>query len=236
MPLELADVHAYYGLAHILQGVTLTVGTGELVALLGRNGAGKTTTLRSIVGLVRVRGGRVRIDGRDTTGMPTEHVAQLGVGYAPEERRMFPGISVAENLRLAALGARLGRRGVEAATQRVLKVFPALEPHLDRDASQLSGGQQQMVAIGRALIGGSRLLLVDEPTQGLAPTIAADIGTTLGRIADNGVAVLLVEQNSRMALDLADRAYVLDQGTIAASGTSSELRAHPEVIERFLRL
>jgi branched-chain amino acid transport system ATP-binding protein len=234
--LDLVDVQAYYGLAHILQGVSLTVGPGELVALLGRNGAGKTTTLRSIMGLVTIRVGAVLIGGRDATRLATERIAQLGVGYVPEGRRMFQGLTVAENLRLAALGAGLGRRAHDTATQRVLGIFPALEQHLNRDASRLSGGQQQMVAIGRALICGTRLLLVDEPTQGLAPNIAADIGTTLRGVADSGVGVVLVEQNSQMALALADRAYALDQGVVGASGDADELRAHPEIMERLLKL
>lgn len=234
--LELRDVHAYYGLAHILQGVSLIVRSGELVALLGRNGAGKTTTVRAVMGLVRVRGGTVRLDGTDVTGVPTERIARKGVGYVPEARCMFPGLTVRENIRLAALGAGLDRGGLRNATQRVLEIFPDLRQRLDVDASRLSGGQQQMVAIGRALLGDTRLLLVDEPTQGLAPSLATAIGGTLRRIADGGVGVLLVEQNSRMALDLADRACALDQGVVAATSTAADLRDQPENMERYLRL
>jgi branched-chain amino acid transport system ATP-binding protein len=149
---------------------------------------------------------------------------------------MFPGLSARENFRLAALGAGLDKAAQREATERALATFPALEPHLDRDASRLSGGQQQMVAVGRALIGGTRLLLIDEPTQGLAPNIASDIARALRRIADEGVGVLLVEQNSVMALQIADHAYALEQGVIAASGDAKELRESPEQLERYLKL
>ena len=232
--LELEDVHGYYGLAHVLQGVSLTVQPGELVALLGRNGAGKTTTVKSIMGLVSVRGGHIRCEGKDFVGLPAESVAQFGIGYVPEDRRMFPGLTVRENFRLAALGSRQPKTEQQAAQRRALEVFPLLEPHLDRDASRLSGGQQQMVAVGRALIGGRKLLLVDEITQGLAPNIAADLGRTLRRLADEGLGVLLVEQNSQMALELADRVYVVDQGVIVHSGDAPELRADRGWMEKHL--
>jgi branched-chain amino acid transport system ATP-binding protein len=234
--LELQDVQAYYGLAHVLQGVTLTVGAGELVALLGRNGAGKTTTVKSIMGLVTVRGGHIRCSGRDVVGHPTENIAQFGIGYVPEDRRMFPGLTVRENFRLAALGSRAPKGEQQAAQRRALEVFPLLEKHLDRDASRLSGGQQQMVAVGRALIGGTKLLLVDEVTQGLAPNIAYDMGRTLRRVADEGLGVLLVEQNAQMALEVADRVYVVDQGVIVHSGDAEELRADPEWMAEHLQL
>jgi branched-chain amino acid transport system ATP-binding protein len=234
--LELEAVQGYYGLAHVLQGVSLTVRPGELVALLGRNGAGKTTTVRATMGLVSVRGGRIRFAGRDVVGQPTENIARSGIGYVPENRRMFPGLTVRENFRLAGLGGGLPKAEQQAAQRRVLEVFPQLEAHLDRDASRLSGGQQQMVAVGRALMCGTRLLLVDEVTQGLAPNIAAEMGRTLRRAADGGRGVLLVEQNSQLALELADRVYVLDQGVVVASGDASEMRTDPSWMERYLKL
>ena len=234
--LELDDVQAYYGLAHILQGITLTVNSGELVALLGRNGAGKTTTVKSIMGLVSVRGGRIRCAGRDVVGHATENIAQFGIGYVPEDRRMFPGLTVRENFRLAALGSRAPKAEQLSAQRRALEVFPLLEKHLDRDASRLSGGQQQMVTVGRALIGGTKLLLVDEVTQGLAPNIAHDMGRTLRRVADEGHGVLLVEQNTQMALEVADRVYVVDQGVIVHSGDAQQLRSDPAWMAEHLQL
>ncbi|MPZ88994.1 MAG: ATP-binding cassette domain-containing protein [Nitriliruptorales bacterium] len=214
----------------------MEVRSGELVALLGRNGAGKTTTLRAIMGLVAVRSGRIDCGGENVVGLATERIARFGIGYVSEDRRMFPGLTVRENVRLAALGASLPRDEQEPALQRVLEVFPALERHLDLDASRLSGGQQQMVAIGRALICGTRLLLVDEPTQGLAPNLAVEIARTLRAVAETGVGVLLVEQNSQMALQLADRAYALDQGVIVGGGSADELRESPKVLEQYLKL
>ncbi|MGH3341742.1 MAG: ABC transporter ATP-binding protein [Carbonactinosporaceae bacterium] len=234
--LELADVHAFYGLAHILHGVSLEVRRGELVALLGRNGAGKTTTLRSIMGLARVGGGRIRFGGTALNGRPTEAIARLGIGYVPEDRRMFAGLTVEENLRLAALGARLGRARLNQAFERAWELFPELRQHAGRDAARLSGGQQQMVAIGRGVIGGSELLLIDEPTQGLAPNLATGIGRALADIARSGVGVLLVEQNAVVALELADRAYVIDQGAVKASGPADLIKEDREIRARYLAL
>jgi branched-chain amino acid transport system ATP-binding protein len=234
--LQVEDLHSYYGLAHVLQGVSLEVRPGQLVALLGRNGAGKTTTVKSIMGLVDVRRGAIRCEGHQVVGRPAEDIARYGIGYVPEDRRMFPGLTVRENFRLAALGSRRPKGEHQAAQRRALEVFPQLEPHLDRDASRLSGGQQQMVAVGRALIGGRKLLLVDEVTQGLAPNIAADMGRTLRRVADEGLGVLLVEQNSHMALQLADHVYVLDQGVVVHSGDGDALRADTSWMQRHLQL
>jgi branched-chain amino acid transport system ATP-binding protein len=227
--LELDGVHGYYGLAHVLQGVTLDVQPGELVALLGRNGAGKTTTVKAIMGMVDVRAGRIRCAGREVVGLPTEVIARCGVGYVPEDRRMFPGLTVRENFRLAALGSGARKSEQQSAVQRALDVFPLLEPHLDREAARLSGGQQQMVAVGRALICGTRLLLVDEVTQGLAPNIASGM-------ADDGHGVLLVEQNSQLALELADRVFVLDQGVVVTSGESVRMRSDEAWMEQYLKL
>jgi branched-chain amino acid transport system ATP-binding protein len=232
--LELEQIHAYYDLAHVLQGVSLNVRSGEVVALLGRNGAGKTTTLRSVMGLVSVRGGEIRIEGRRVTGRATHQVARDGVAYVPEDRRMFPGLTVAENLRLAALGSRLDGQRERDGVRRTWELFPGLEEHLERDASRLSGGQQQMVAIARALLGNPRLLLVDEPTQGLAPIVARDIMQAVVAVARTGVGVLLVEQNAAMALELADRAYVLDEGLIRAEGRADEIREDEEIRRSYL--
>lgn len=235
MLLELRDIQAYYGLAHVLQGVSLEVGEGEVVALLGRNGAGKTTTLRSVMGVqVRIPAGDVLFDGASLRRSSTHQVARLGIAYIPEDRRMFPGLSVRENLRLAALGGKLDRDREREGYERTWEVFPALQDHADREAAKLSGGQQQMVAIARALFGRPRLLLIDEPTQGLAPIIARDILDTVVRVARTGVGVLLVEQNAAMALALADRAYVIDEGVIKASGSAAEIGADPVVKRTYL--
>ena len=232
--LRLSKVHAYYGLAHVLQGVDLEVGRGELVALLGRNGAGKTTTIKAVMGLVSVRAGLVTFDGRELTGMSTNRIARLGIGYVPEDRRMFPGLSVTDNLRLAGIGAGIGPADQRQALVATWELFPTLKEHAAREAARLSGGQQQMVAVARALVARPRLLLVDEPTQGLAPIVAADIGKTLSRVAESGVGVLLVEQNAVMALRLANRAYVLDEGTMKAAGTAAEIGDNAELKERYL--
>jgi branched-chain amino acid transport system ATP-binding protein len=232
--LELDAVQAYYGLAHVLQGVSLEVRRGEVTALLGRNGAGKTTILRSVMGLVAVRGGTIRFDGTPLTGRPTHRIARMGIGYVPEDRRMFPGLTVEENLRLAALGQGLDRERTRSGFERVWELFPALREHARREAARLSGGQQQMVAIARALIGAPRLLLIDEPTQGLAPAIARDIARTLAGIAATGVGVLLVEQNAVMALEVARRAYVLDEGRIVAQGPAARIRDDAEIRSRYL--
>jgi branched-chain amino acid transport system ATP-binding protein len=232
--LQLQGVHAYYGLAHVLQSVSLEVRRGEVTALLGRNGAGKTTTLRSVMGLVTVRGGEIRFDGEPLTGRPTHHIARLGIGYVPEDRRMFPGLTVEENLRLAALGRGLDREQSHISFERVRELFPALREHAHREAAKLSGGQQQMVAIARALIGNPRLLLIDEPTQGLAPVVARDIARALVDIAATGVGVLLVEQNAMLALEVARRAYVMDEGRIAAEGPASRIREDSEIRSRYL--
>ncbi|HLH70644.1 MAG TPA: ABC transporter ATP-binding protein [Candidatus Dormibacteraeota bacterium] len=232
--LELDAVHAYYGLAHVLQDVSLEVRRGEVTALLGRNGAGKTTTLRSVMGLVTVRGGEIRFDGEPLTGRPTHRIARLGIGYVPEDRRMFPGLSVEENLRLAALGRGLDRDQSRAGFERVWELFPTLREHARREAAKLSGGQQQMVAIARALIGSPRLLLIDEPTQGLAPVVARDIARALVDVAATGVGVLLVEQNAMLALEVARRAYVMDEGRIAAEGPADRIREDTEIRSRYL--
>jgi branched-chain amino acid transport system ATP-binding protein len=232
--LELNGIQSYYGLAHVLQGVGLEVRAGQVVALLGRNGAGKTTTLRSVMGLVSVRGGEVRFSGQSITRLPTYRIARLGIGYVPEDRRIFPGLSVAENLRLASLGARLDREREREAMARTWEIFPDLANMMGREAIRLSGGQQQMVAIARALLPQPPLLLIDEPTQGLAPIIARQILEKVVEIARGGVGVLLVEQNAVMALELADYAYVLDEGVIQASGPADRVAADPEVHQKYL--
>jgi branched-chain amino acid transport system ATP-binding protein len=229
--LSVQEIHTYYGLAHILQGVSLEVGVGEIVALLGRNGAGKSTTLKSIVGLTPPRRGAVQFEGRDLVGVPTHRIARLGIGYVPEERRIFPDLSVLENLKVAMLAHRLDDPA--GMLDGMFAMFPRLRERIGQAGRSLSGGEQQMLALARALISQPRLMLIDEPTQGLAPNLVTSIAGSLIRIKERGLAVLLVEQNARIALEVADRVYVIDQGVIQFGGTAAELRAD-EAMQRTL--
>jgi branched-chain amino acid transport system ATP-binding protein len=227
MLLDVSDLHAYYGGSHVLQGVSLTVGEGESVALLGRNGAGKTTTVSSVAGIVRPRGGSVRFRGRDLTARPAYIAAREGLALVPQGRRIFPDLTVRENLTLAS---RRGRWTLE----RTCALFPALAALLDRRGMTLSGGEQQMVAIGRALLRDPALLLLDEPSEGLAPKVVQEVGNALGEIRQSGVAILLVEQNLALALRAADRIYVMSKGRIVFEGTAPALRSDPTVLHRYL--
>lgn len=209
----------YYGKSHILHGVCLDVAEGEITALLGRNGAGKTTTLRSLMGLTPARKGRVTIFGIDTTRWPPDRISALGVGYVPEGRRIFPNLSVEENLKVP-----LGRKGAWTL-DRVYALFPRLKERRQNRGRQLSGGEQEMLAIARALMLNPRLLILDEPSQGLAPLIVREVFKIVTQMMDEGISVLLVEQNARMSLEIADRAYVLDDGSVVYSGSAKELAA-----------
>jgi branched-chain amino acid transport system ATP-binding protein len=232
--LSLKDVHAYYGEAHILQGISLDVGEGEVVTLIGRNGAGKTTTLRSIMGLVPPRGGSITFAGQELRDMPTHAIARAGIAYVPEERRILPNLTVAENLRLGRLGGKGARRNGDTVTEEVLGYFPRLRERLSQKGKSLSGGEQQMLAIARGLVASPRLMLVDEPTEGLSPLIVASLTDILREINRRGTAILLVEQILEVALALSHRLYVMDQGRIQFEGTADALRADPAVQQRFL--
>jgi branched-chain amino acid transport system ATP-binding protein len=233
--LALEDLHAYYGEAHILQGVSLTVGAGEVVTLIGRNGAGKTTTLKSIMGLVPPRGGRISFDGRELTKLPTHEVARAGIAYVPEERRILPNLSVAENLRLGMLSAPRAAKAENAGVmEEVLTYFPRLRERYEQKGKSLSGGEQQMLAIARGLVARPKLMLVDEPTEGLSPLLVESLTEILGEINRRGTTILLVEQMLEVALALSHRLYVMDQGRIQFEGTPDALRADPEIQQRFL--
>jgi branched-chain amino acid transport system ATP-binding protein len=227
--LVVRDLHAYYGESHVLQGVSLEVPEGGSVSLLGRNGAGKTTTIAAIVGLVRPRGGSVAVRGTDVAGKPPHEIARAGVGLVPQGRRVFSDLSVRENLVLAA---RPVRGGWDLA--RVLELFPSLERRLENFGDQLSGGEQQMVAIARALMRNPAVLLLDEPSEGLAPKLVDEVGEALVRLRESGLAILLVEQNLALATRLAQRVYVMNKGTIVFSGAPEELAASREVETRYL--
>ena len=209
--LEARGLHTFYGKSHILHGVSLEVGQGEIVTLLGRNGAGKTTTLRSLVGLTPARQGAVQIFGRMTTAWPAYRVAALGVGYVPEGRRVFPHLSVEENLKVP-----IDRPGPWTIA-RIYQLFPRLAERRSSRGRELSGGEQEMLSIARALLLNPNLLLLDEPSQGLAPLIVRDVFRVVASARETGISVLLVEQNVRAAVEIADRVYVLDDGRVAYS-------------------
>jgi branched-chain amino acid transport system ATP-binding protein len=226
--LEVDGIHSYYGESHILQGVSLRVEAGELVALLGRNGAGKTTTMSSIIGFVRPRTGKVVVHGRDVTGKPPHAIAGTGVGLVPQGRRIFAPLSVRENLVFAE------RRNGPWTLHRVYELFPRLLERQHVRGNALSGGEQQMLAIGRALLMNPSVLLMDEPSEGLAPLIVRDIGRIIGELKQSGMAILLAEQNLAMALSVADRCYVLNKGQVVIDAPAATLREDEELKHRYL--
>jgi branched-chain amino acid transport system ATP-binding protein len=225
-------IHTYYGEAHVLQGISLTLDEGEVVTLIGRNGAGKTTTLRSIMGINPPRRGHVHFAGNDITRLPTHTIAHRGIAWVPEERRVLPNLSVLENLRLGMLGG--GVRNGTILLDEVFDYFPRLRERAGQKGRLLSGGEQQMLAIARALVARPRLMLVDEPTEGLAPLLVQSLTRILQEIHRRGTTILLVEQTLDVALTLSDRVYVLDQGQVQFSGTPAALRAEPAIQQRFL--
>lgn len=227
--LEVRDLHVYYGESHVLQGVSLAVREGECVAVLGRNGVGKTTTLSAIVGLTRPRRGSVRLRDLEVAGRAPHQIARAGASLVPQGRRVFGDLTVLENLTLTAR-ARAG--GWDLA--RVLALFPSLDRRRDSFGDRLSGGEQQMLAIGRALMRNPDLLLLDEPSEGLAPRVVDEVGEALVRLRDGGIAILLVEQNLALATRVAPRVYVMNKGQIVFDGTAAELAASPEIEARYL--
>jgi branched-chain amino acid transport system ATP-binding protein len=232
MPLlELTDVHARYGPIRALHGVSLTVDEGEVVAILGANGAGKTTTLRSISSMTRTNG-EIRYSGKRIARRSPEYVARQGVAHVPEGRGLFPELTVWENLRM---GGAAGRGAFDTEVKRVMGYFPWIERRRDQPAATLSGGEQQMLALGRALVSQPRLLMLDEPSLGLAPTIVRELFGTVKQLnEEEGLTVLVVEQNATIALEVASRAYVLEVGKVAVEGTSDELRRHEGVRKSYL--
>jgi branched-chain amino acid transport system ATP-binding protein len=230
--LVLSGVNSYYGESHILKSVSLTVGAGETVALLGRNGVGKTTTLKSIVGWVQPRSGSVTFAGEELAGCDMMSIARKGIALVPEERRIFTNLTVAENLRVAQITARKPGWSLE----RVYERFPRLRERLANKGDEISGGEKQMLAIARALVQDTRLLLLDEPTEGLAPLIVREVEAVIREIKGAGMTILLVEQNLYSALGVADRCYILDQGEVVYEGAPDDLRSNEAVLKRYLHV
>lgn len=230
--LELKDVETRYGLSQVLFGVSFGVGRGEVVTLMGRNGMGKTTTVRSIMGLTRARSGSVRFDGREIRGMASFRVAQLGIGLVPEGRQIFPNLSVKENLIATASEPRHGAK--PWTLPRVYNLFPQLAGLEDRMGVTLSGGEQQMLAVGRALMTSPRLLILDEATEGLAPLIRLEIWRCLAQLKAEGLSILIIDKNVEALIRIADRHHLIERGRIVWSGSSHELAAAPDIQHRYL--
>ncbi|MCM8746466.1 ABC transporter ATP-binding protein [Thermomicrobium sp. CFH 73360] len=231
--LELQRVHVHYGLIQALKGISLTVERGEIVTLLGANGAGKTSTLRAISGLVRPSAGRILLEGTDLTHRKPHEIVELGVGHVPEGRRIFPRLSVEDNLRLGAFTVH-DRTEIARRQEYVFTLFPRLAERRKQPGGTLSGGEQQMLAIGRALMMQPRILLLDEPSMGLAPVLVESIFEVIQRLNRDGTTILLVEQNARMALEIAHRGYVLETGEIVLAGSAAELARDPRVQAAYL--
>ena len=231
--LEVQGVDAFYGRVHVLRKVTLNVDKGEIVALIGSNGAGKTTTLRTISGLMHPASGSVSFDGRNISRTPPSKVVALGIGHSPEGRRLFPRLTVIDNLRMGAY-TRRDSAGVKSDMDRVFTLFPRLHERQNQLAGTLSGGEQQMVAMGRALMGRPKVLMLDEPSLGLAPILVETIFSIVREINSQGTPVLLVEQNAHKALEVAHRGYVLETGVVVQSGTGKELLASEDVQKAYL--
>jgi branched-chain amino acid transport system ATP-binding protein len=226
--LQVSNIDTYYGLGHILHDLSLRVDEGEVVALLGRNGAGKTTTLRSVTGLTPPRSGKIRYKGRDIAGLGAHKISQMGIALVPETRDIFSFLTAKENLSIAQ------RKGSRWAMETVLERFPTLKERMNHKGRELSGGEQQMLAIARALLTGPDLLLLDEPSQGLAPLVVDAVMGTIRTLKAERVSMLLVEQNAEMALQLADRVYIIDHGTVVFEGTPDRLRADTQVTATYL--
>ncbi len=230
--LEVRDLHVYYGEIHALKGASLSVGKGEIVALLGPNGAGKTTTLKTVSGLLTPRGGGVTLDGQSLVGIPSHEIVHKGIAHVPEGRKIFNRLSVADNLEMGAYIRSDGE--IREDMERVFTLFPRLHERRSQVAGTLSGGEQQMLAIGRALMARPRLLLLDEPSMGLAPVLVEQIFETIQDINRQGTTILLVEQNAAMALSIAQRAYVLETGSVVLEGSARDLAENVEIRRAYL--
>jgi branched-chain amino acid transport system ATP-binding protein len=236
MLLEVKDLNTFYGPSHVLQNISLNVKEGEIVALLGRNGMGKSTTLKSIMGLVRPTSGNVVYKGVDLTGLPAFKIAQAGIGYIPEDRQIFPDLSVMENLSLGMKTGKDKSKGKDWNLERIYSHFPFMQGRKNQKGGLLSGGEQQMLSLARALMGNPELLLVDEPTEGLAPIVVNEVRDMLAEINQAAVSVLLVEHNYKVAAHLATRVYLMGKGHIGYEDTMEGLNASPEVRAKYLEV
>ena len=238
MLLEVKDLNTYYGESHVLQDMSLSIAQGEIVALLGRNGMGKSTTLKSIMGLVKPKSGSVIYKGKDLSGFSPFKVAREGIGYVPEERRIFPNLSMLDNLRIGIKHGEAGKKSGQNkwTIERIFKHFPFMQARTHQKGALLSGGEQQMLAIGRTLMGNPELLLVDEHTEGLDPLTVKEVRDILEEINKAGVSILLVEQNLKMAMSLADRIYLLGKAHLGFSGTIEDLEARPDIRAKYLEV
>lgn len=234
--LEVKDIHSYYGKSHILQGVSMTLNEGELVCLLGRNGVGKSTTLKSIMGLVRPSEGSIRFHGQELIGKRPFEIARIGLGYVPEDRRIFRSLTVHENLLMGVKDAKGGAKNSAWTVERVYEKFPKLKERRDNKGGHLSGGEQQMLTVARTLMGNPRLILVDEPTEGLAPLIVKDVLEMLAAVRSSGVTVLMVEQNFKASIKVADRFYIMGKGQMVFEGDTEALLAAEEIRKNFLEV
>ena len=230
--LSVQGIHAYYGTSHILFGVSIDIEEGEAVALLGRNGAGKSTTLRSIMGLTRPKEGKIIFDGQDITGWDTHRIAQMGIAYVPEDRQIFPALTVYENLDLGINRKHPGRFDIKTASE----IFPVLSTMLNRPTTMISGGEQQMLSIARSLMMDPKLLLLDEPLEGLSPLVVKELDNKIKELKKQGITILLTEQNIRFAMDLCDKVYVIDKGTLKYQGSVEEFRGDKDIQERYLHV
>jgi branched-chain amino acid transport system ATP-binding protein len=233
--LVVENIHTFYGTSHILFGVTLKVNRGECVCLLGRNGVGKTTTLKTIMGLAHARQGAITYNGKNLIGLPPYEIARMGIGYVPDERLIFPDLTVRENLEIAA------KEPVTSDTapwtvERVYELFPILEPLDGRPGGYLSGGEQQMLTCGRTLMGNPSLMLLDEPVEGLAPVVVQEVTHQIKHLKKMGLTILLAEQNIQFATEISDRAYVIEGGRVRYEGTMAELERQPDIKEKYLMI
>ena len=234
--LEVKDIHSYYGKSHILQGVSMSLNEGELVCLLGRNGVGKSTTLKSIMGLVKPSEGSVRFRGQELIGKQPYEVARLGVGYVPEDRRIFRSLTVHENLLMGVKDVKGGAGSSAWTIEKVYEKFPKLKERRDNKGGHLSGGEQQMLTVARTLMGNPKLILVDEPTEGLAPLIVKDVLAMLADVRSSGVTVLMVEQNFKASIQVADRFYIMGKGKMVFEGDTEALLAAEEIRKNYLEV